>query len=621
MPILTKLRLSLILIAIIPLALFGFIAYTTSTSNLAALERDSLNTGLDGANRALLNVEQAQIQTTQDYAYWDELHSQVDAGQIDAAWQKANLDPNLTTSPINTFNLGALGIWTKQSQALFTFGPAQTIYDKLGKSVDAAYTNDPFATFLPLAQALYLVTVASVRTGDANMPNGIMVFARKLGQQDIASVTTLIGSEVAFYSGTDLIVGTQKQRPTPASSDLLSVAQNGMRWFDQSRADYAIAYGPIQDASGVQVATMVTWRPRIVLQTSQQVIRTTLLVVFVLGVLLALIVAFILGRSIVRPLVGMAKSADRIAAGDLRQRIDVTRLPKDELHLLSDAFNRMTDQLAHNIDELNGNIVEIDGKNRALQLASAKAEELARTRGEFLSTISHELRTPLNAIIGFSDVLLMSMSGPLNTKQQEYVERLKNNGTRLLNLINDILDVSRIDAGRIELAHEIFVPRSMFERVAAQVQILADEKSLQFNAEISPMLPESMIGDEKRLEQVVINLLANAFKFTEQGFVALKVDVFPEQGLWTIAVRDTGVGIPPHAFELIFEPFRQVDGSPTRVYKGSGLGLAIAQQLVQTMGGRIGVESTLNVGTTFTVRLPLSLPPVEVSRSVEIAGA
>src|SRR5579859_7416774 len=116
MPILTKLRLSLILIAIIPLALFGFIAYTTSTSNLAALERDSLNTGLDGANRALLNVEQAQIQTTQDYAYWDELHSQVDAGQIDAAWQRANLEPNLATSPINTFSLGALGIWTKQDR-------------------------------------------------------------------------------------------------------------------------------------------------------------------------------------------------------------------------------------------------------------------------------------------------------------------------------------------------------------------------------------------------------------------------------------------------------------------------------------------------------------------------
>jgi signal transduction histidine kinase len=619
-PILTKLRLSLILIAVIPLALFGLIAYITSSNNVAVLERDSLNTGLDGANRALLNVEQDQIRTTRDYAYWDELHTQVDAAKIDPDWQKANLDPNLPTSPISTFSLDALGIWTKQQQALFTFGPAQTIYDTIGKSVEATYTNEPFATFFPLDNALYLVTVASVRSGDATTPNGIMIFARKLGQQDVDSVTALTGNEVAFYTGTNLIAGTQKQVPAPAASDLLSVARDGVRRFDQNQDYYAVAYDGILNSSGEQVATLVMWRPRTVLQTSQQLIRGTLAVAFVVGGVLALIVAFVLGRSIVRPLTGMAHSADRIAAGDLQQRIDVARLPQDELRSVADSFNRMTDQLAQTIDQLNGKIIEIDAKNSALQVASAKAETLARTRGEFLSTISHELRTPLNAIIGFSDVLLMGVSGPLNTGQHGYAERLKDNGNRLLSLINDILDVSRIDAGRIELAREPFTPLRLFERVAADMQILADEKQLRFQTTFSPMLPTTMIGDEKRLEQIAVNLLANAFKFTEKGSVELSVDVLPDQKLWTIAVRDTGIGIAPHAFELIFEPFRQVDGSPTRVYKGTGLGLAIVKQLVQTMGGKIGVESELGAGSTFTVRLPLSLSPIEISPSL-VTGA
>jgi signal transduction histidine kinase len=316
----------------------------------------------------------------------------------------------------------------------------------------------------------------------------------------------------------------------------------------------------------------------------------------------------------------MARSAHRIAAGDLQQRIDIVHMPKDELRSVADAFNHMTDQLAHNINELSGKIVEIDAKNRALQIATDRAEDLAHARGEFLSTMSHELRTPLNAIIGYSDILLMSAGGPLNNQQESYIERLKANGIRLLGLINDVLDLSRIDAGRIELAKEPFAPLRMFERVAAQMQILASEKQLHFQTKFFPALPASIIGDEKRLEQIVINLLANAFKFTETGFVELKVEVLSAQSLWTISVRDTGIGIPAEALGLIFEPFRQVDGTATRAYKGTGLGLTIAQQLAQMMGGKISVESELGLGSTFSVRLPLKVSQPESSEGVQVMG-
>jgi signal transduction histidine kinase len=281
----------------------------------------------------------------------------------------------------------------------------------------------------------------------------------------------------------------------------------------------------------------------------------------------------------------------------------------------------MTKQLSHSINELNHRVKEIDQTNAALRTANAKAEELARVRGEFLATMSHELRTPLNAILGFSDVLLIGVSGPLNDGQRHQVERLKDNGKRLLALINDVLDMSRIEAGRIELASEPFALGSMIERIADQMRVLAEQKRIRFVTEVSPQLPPVLIGDEKRLEQVVVNLLSNAFKFTEEGSVTFKVGMIPAENRWTIIVKDTGIGIPPHALDMIFEPFRQVDGSSTRAYKGSGLGLAIAQQFIQSMDGQITVESELGRGSIFTVALPIKMPEAIETTLVQTEGA
>ncbi len=209
MRILTKLRYSLVLIAIIPLALFGWIAYITSTNNLAALERDALAGSLEGAQRALHEIEQNQARINRDYAYWDELHTQVAQGKLDPDWQKNNLDAELVTSPIHTFSLDSLGLWTDQKNALFTFGPAQALYASIPQTIfDRSLTEDlPPALFIPQGTDLYLVTVASVRNGEATEPNGTLIFARKLGAQDVDSVTALTGNPVAFYRGTQMIAG------------------------------------------------------------------------------------------------------------------------------------------------------------------------------------------------------------------------------------------------------------------------------------------------------------------------------------------------------------------------------------------------------------------------------
>lgn len=617
----TKILVSLVSIAIIPLALFGVFAYTTSTNNLGIVERDALKSGLDSANRALVDVQSNLARFMRDYTQWDELHSQAALDSADADWMRLNLAPETPTSTFNTFNLDLLGLWNYQNKLLYSAGSMGEVATRLDAIVKgAATTAEPQTTLISVGPDVYLIGVSATRTSEGIDPNGVLLFGRKLGSQDTETIAALTGYDVALYKGTQLIAGPKAQRPAPAIGDLTASVSGDDYRFSQDNADFALAYTPIQDENGAVAATLVIWRPRTALQTSQEALRTTLVLAFGVGTGLAIIVALILGRSIIAPLTRMAANADGIAAGNFNQRIDVSPLPNDELMRLANAFNAMTGQLARHIDELNRKVREIDEKNGALQIATAKAEELARVRGEFLATMSHELRTPLNAIIGFSDVLLMGLGGPLNPAQMHQVERLKDNGKRLLTLINDVLDISRIEAGRIEIASEPFAPGSMIERVAAQMQVLAEQKQIGFTTTISPDLPLVLVGDEKRVEQVIVNLLSNAFKFTEKGSVAFNVTVSPDKR-WSMTVTDTGIGIPPHALDLIFEPFRQVDGSSKRAYTGSGLGLAIAQQLIQAMGGNITVTSELGKGSIFTVILPIRLANTIEQGILQVEGA
>lgn len=243
-----------------------------------------------------------------------------------------------------------------------------------------------------------------------------------------------------------------------------------------------------------------------------------------------------------------------------------------------------------------------------LELRNREVMEANRLKSEFLATVSHELRTPLNAIIGFSDMLMMGMSGELSEKQAHRIVRIRENGKRLLALVNDILDLARIEAGRVEVINEPFAPRDLAEQMRAQMSSLAEKKGLHIETIIDEILPTTLIGDAKRIEQVLTNLLSNAFKFTEVGSVSLLIEAHPTEKTWALKVKDTGIGIPPHAIEYIFDEFRQVDGSSTRAYQGTGLGLAITRNLVRLMDGKITVESTLGQGSIFMVTLPLIVP-------------
>lgn len=242
--------------------------------------------------------------------------------------------------------------------------------------------------------------------------------------------------------------------------------------------------------------------------------------------------------------------------------------------------------------------------NKDLVAAREKAEGANRLKDQFLSTISHELRTPLHAIMGYSQILLGGFSGDLNPEQHQSQERIFDNAVALVGLVDNILEISRIEAGRMDLNLFPFTLRDWVRDTAAQAQAQALEKGLDFQVKIDERLPEALIGDKKGLKQIVTCLLDNAVKFTDVGSVRLAIQQQGEEA-WSIVVSDTGIGIPAEAHDYIFEEFRQVDGSIRREHGGMGLGLAIVRHLVRIMNGQITVESAVGVGSIFTVTLPL----------------
>jgi signal transduction histidine kinase/DNA-binding NarL/FixJ family response regulator len=269
-------------------------------------------------------------------------------------------------------------------------------------------------------------------------------------------------------------------------------------------------------------------------------------------------------------------------------------------------------QLAHDFELAKEKVERL---SHDLELKKQEAERATQAKSDFLATMSHEIRTPLNAIIGMADVLSATALTP---EQQKPVEVFKRNGLSLLNLINDILDLSKVESGRVELESTALDLREVIARAMEVVEAKAAAKALWLRQTIDPGVALHRLGDPNRLRQIIINLLGNSIKFTDRGGLEVRVTPEPDDSTGErlrFEVKDTGIGIPADKLDLIFESFTQADSSTTRKYGGTGLGLAISKQLVELMDGRIRVESQPGVGSTFifTARLPVSTAPAAAS--------
>jgi signal transduction histidine kinase len=312
-----------------------------------------------------------------------------------------------------------------------------------------------------------------------------------------------------------------------------------------------------------------------------------------LAVALALLCGFIISWSCLLPLRRADEFLGAVAAGDFTATIAVPN--RDEFGAQAARMNRMSHELGRLHEEQQQTAT-------ALRQLNARLEQASRAKSEFLANMSHELRTPMNAILGFTEMVRDGLYGDVPEGLKEPLDDIQTNGRHLLGLINDVLDLSKIEAGRMDLALEEYAPQDVVESVRVSLRSLAVERGLEFESRVPPGLPIAY-GDAKRIRQCLLNLAGNALKFTRQGRVDITVEQQGEELIYRVV--DTGIGIPKDELEKVFDEFRQVDTTVTREFGGTGLGLSITKRFIEMHGGRVGVESEPGRGSMFWFAVPL----------------
>jgi signal transduction histidine kinase len=274
---------------------------------------------------------------------------------------------------------------------------------------------------------------------------------------------------------------------------------------------------------------------------------------------------------------------------------------------LEHRVERRTAELAQTNAELEAEIGRRKQAQEALILARDRALEASRLKSELLARVSHELRTPIGAILGFAEMLELGIYGSISEEQKDVTQKITKSSKYLEEMVKDLLEQAKLEAGKLSLTTAPFDPREIVDNTLAKMNILAQNKNLTLTGKFAKDIPANLAGDKIRIQQILVNLVSNAIKFTDEGIIRIRV-YRPSQKQWALQVSDTGCGIPADAQDHIFEPFRQADGSSTRIHGGTGLGLSIVKQLTELMNGEIVLVSKVDHGSTFTVILPLIQP-------------
>jgi len=366
------------------------------------------------------------------------------------------------------------------------------------------------------------------------------------------------------------------------------------------------SYMPIQELGwGVLIQ-----RPLADIDAEVEQLRTTILWATIAGVFLGVLGGTLMARQITKPIGQLASASERVAQGDLSTPVDIKS--SNEVGVLARSFNQMIVSLKKARGELqqwgeelerkvHERTAELEQRSQELADTNIHLEEMSRHKSQFLANMSHELRTPLNSIIGYTKLMLDGLEGDINEEQQKDLHTVYTNSKHLLELINSLLDLAKIEAGKIVLSYETFTIPDLLAEVISTIEPLVREKGLTLTHSVAPDI-DRLYADRAKTKQVLINILGNAVKFTGKG--GIRLNIAESDSEFIFSVTDTGLGIKEEDLEAIFDSFKQVGPAQIAGYAGTGLGLAVSKQFIEMQGGRIWAESELGKGSTFTFTLP-----------------
>jgi len=577
--------------------LFYFVSRGIMVRRFASLEQQDTRQNLERTVGALQNELNNTAKMVEDYSAWDQ-----DADYLDGK-NPTFVDKELTTTMRVTQRIDAFMVFDLNGGLV-----AERMLDrKLQKDTTApAGLHEYFAPGSPLLRRedkkdsvlgmlrlpegpMMVVACAVLNSRGLGRVRGTLVMGRWIRAAEIEHLRALTHLSLAIFGLSDATLPTDvRDYGLPLSKDTPTAIQ-------ALSEDTIAGYQLIEDILGRPAYVLRAELPRVFYRQSQSSLRQFTLTLLVTGIVLCLIILLLLDRLILSRLSRLNASVATIG-GTRNLSVRIPDSGRDELGALGSSINKM--------------VIALEEAEHQMQDAKEAAEAANRAKSEFLAMMSHEIRTPMNGIIGMTE---LALSEQLSDEVREYLSMAKSSADALLVILNDILDYSKIEAGKIDLDPVQFNLPELIGDAIKSLAIAAHKKRLELTYCLEPDVPLGVIGDSVRLRQVLLNLVGNAIKFTANGEVVINVTHQPSGeniSLMHFSVRDTGIGIPAGRQAQLFQPFRQADSSTTRQFGGTGLGLAISKRLVELMGGEIWLESCQGTGSTFHFTVTLTAAPV-----------